>query len=68
MSFWKVQYRTITEEKEVVVEAIDKDTQYVEKILKEVHPEWQEMDIEPVEKPEWIKHSMEDWSTNSSRV
>tara|TARA_B100000900_G_C20464946_1_gene668895 strand:- start:105 stop:311 length:207 start_codon:yes stop_codon:yes gene_type:complete len=68
VSFWKVQYRTITEEKEVVVEAIDKDTQYVEKILKEVHPEWQEMDIEPVEKPEWIKHSMEDWSTNSSRV
>ena len=68
MSFWKVQYKTITEEKEVVVEAIDKDTQYVERILKEVHPEWQEMDIEPVEKPEWIKHSMEDWSTHPSRA
>ena len=61
MSFWKVNYKTTEEEKEVVVEAIDKDTQYVERILKEVHPEWQDMSIHPVEKPEWIKHSMEDW-------
>lgn len=68
MSFWKVQYKTVTEEKEVVVEAIDKDTQYVTKILKEVHPEWEEMNIEQVDKPEWIKHSMEDWSTHSSRA
>lgn len=63
MSFWKVNYKTIDEEKEVVVEAIDKDTQYVERILKEVHPEWVDMDIQPVDKPEWIKHSMEDWSS-----
>ena len=63
MSFWKVNYKTINEEKEVVVEAIDKDTQYVERILKEVHPEWVDMDIQPVDKPEWIKHSMEDWSS-----
>ncbi|MBB82189.1 MAG: hypothetical protein CL931_00075 [Deltaproteobacteria bacterium] len=61
MSFWKVKYKTVAEEKEVVVEAIDKDTDYVERIMKEVHPEWQEMDIEQVDKPEWIKHSMEDW-------
>ncbi len=61
MSFWKVKYKTVVEEKEVVVEAIDKDTDYVERIMKEVHPEWQEMDIEQVDKPEWIKHSMEDW-------
>ena len=54
-------YKTITEEKEVVVEAIDKDTEYVTKVLQEVHPEWQEMDIEQVEKPEWVRHSMEDW-------
>ena len=63
MSFWKVNYKTIDEEKEVVVEAIDKDTQYVERILKEVHPEWVDMNIQPVDKPEWIKHSMEDWSS-----
>ena len=62
MSFWKVKYKTIVEEKEVVIEAIDKDTEYVTKVLREVHPEWKEMDIEPVEKPEWIKHSMEDWN------
>ena len=61
MSFWKVKYKTITEEKEVVVEAINKDTEYVTKVLKEVHPEWQEVDIEPVDKPEWVRHSMEDW-------
>tara|TARA_Y100001938_G_C8056862_1_gene414903 strand:- start:71 stop:262 length:192 start_codon:yes stop_codon:yes gene_type:complete len=61
MSFWKVKYKTITEEKEVVVEAIDKDTEYVTRVLQEVHPEWQEMDIEQVEKPEWVRHSMEDW-------
>ena len=61
MSFWKVKYKTVVEEKEVVVEAIDKDTDYVERVMKEVHPEWQEMDIEQVDKPEWIKHSMEDW-------
>ena len=61
MSFWKVKYKTVVEEKEVVVEAIDKDTDYVERIMKEVHAEWQEMDIEQVDKPEWIKHSMEDW-------
>ena len=62
MSFWKVRYKTVAEEKEVVIEAIDKDTEYVTKVLREVHPEWKEMDIEPVEKPEWIKHSMEDWN------
>jgi len=62
MSFWKVKYKTVVEEKEVVIEAIDKDTEYVTKVLREVHPEWKEMDIEPVEKPEWIKHSMEDWN------
>ena len=61
MSFWKVKYKTVVEEKEVVVEAIDKDTDFVERVMKEVHPEWQEMDIEQVDKPEWIKHSMEDW-------
>ena len=62
MSFWKVNYTTVEESKEVVVEAINKDTDYVERVLKEVHPEWLEMDIEEVEKPEWVKHSMEDWS------
>ena len=61
MSFWKVNYKTVEENKEVLVEAIDKNTEYVERILKEVHPEWLEMDIEEVEKPDWIKHSMEDW-------
>ena len=61
MSFWKVNYKTVEDNKEVLVEAINKDTEYVEKILKEVHPEWLEMDIEEVEKPEWVKHSMEDW-------
>lgn len=61
MSFWKVNYKTVEENKEVLVEAIDKNTEYVEKILKEVHPEWLEMDIEEVDKPDWIKHSMEDW-------
>ena len=61
MSFWKVNYKTLEDNKEVLVEAINKDTEYVEKILKEVHPEWLEMDIEEVEKPEWVKHSMEDW-------
>ena len=62
MSFWKVNYTTIEESKEVVVEAINKDTDYVERVLKEVHPEWIDMNIEEVEKPEWVKHSMEDWS------
>ena len=61
MSFWKVNYTTVEESKEVVVEAINKDTDYVERVLKEVHPEWLELDIEEVEKPEWVKHSMEDW-------
>lgn len=61
MSFWKVNYTTIEESKEVVVEAINKDTEYVERVLKEVHPEWIDMNIEEVEKPEWVKHSMEDW-------
>ena len=61
MSFWKVNYKTVEDNKEVLVEAINKDTEYVERILKEVHPEWLEMDIEEVEKPEWVKHSMEDW-------
>ena len=61
MSFWKVNYTTVEESKEVVVEAIDKDTEYVERVLKEVHPEWIDMNIEEVEKPEWVKHSMEDW-------
>jgi len=61
VSFWKVNYKTVEENKEVLVEAIDKNTEYVEKILKEVHPEWLEMDIEEVDKPDWIKHSMEDW-------
>lgn len=61
MSFWKVNYKTLEDNKEVLVEAINKDTEYVERILKEVHPEWLEMDIEEVEKPEWVKHSMEDW-------
>ena len=61
MSFWKVNYTTIEESKEVVVEAINKDTDYVERVLKEVHPEWIDMNIEEVEKPEWVKHSMEDW-------
>jgi hypothetical protein len=61
MSFWKVNYTTVEESKEVVVEAINKDTEYVERVLKEVHPEWIDMNIEEVEKPEWVKHSMEDW-------
>ena len=61
MSFWKVNYTTIEESKEAVVEAINKDTDYVERVLKEVHPEWIDMNIEEVEKPEWVKHSMEDW-------
>ena len=61
MSFRKVTYKTPSEEKEVVVEAIDKDTSYVEGILKQVHPDWEEMEVEPTEKPEWIVHSMEDW-------
>ena len=63
MSFWKVRYKAVEDGvKEVVVEAINKDTEYVSNVLKEVHPEWEEMDIESVEKPEWIKHSMEDWN------
>lgn len=62
MSFWKVKYKTTKEENEVVVEAIDKDTEYVTQVLTAVHPDWEELNVEQVDKPEWIKHSMEDWS------
>lgn len=61
MSFWKVEYSTLDETKEVLVEAIDKDTEYVENILREVNPDWIEFKVTPTERPDWVKHSMEDW-------
>jgi hypothetical protein len=68
MSFWKILYKTSEEEHEVIIESETGDNNFISSILNEIHPDWQEIRISQVNRPEWIKHSLQDWHIPKHRL
>ncbi len=68
MGFWRIIYKTSEQEHEVVIEAENKDESYITSLLNEIHPDWSDLKITQVQRPEWIKHSLQDWHIPKHRL